>query len=196
MVVLAAHLWAEPISADRALEIKRWFWLSSLTARYAVGSNTVAVSDFKRLEAGGIELSKFVLDWEMYRDATKQSAGAIHRAWLCALAASSGARGDGLDASIPTPRSLAPYEVRAGSETSPHLLTLGFALVSDEQSVLENQFLPSGQELTDPRLLDDTHRARFLRERLEHAARFIGEECAVRVTVTDDPEQELIGRGD
>ncbi|MFQ6170953.1 DUF262 domain-containing protein [Oryzobacter sp. R7] len=197
MVVLAAHLWSEPIGDDKALTLKRWFWRSSLTARYAVGSNTVAVSDFKRLAVNGFQDTERIgLDWAVFRDATKQSAGAIHRAWLCALAASSGERGDDLDASLPIPRSLVPREVRSGLEVSPHLLTLGFALISDDQTLLPNQFLPIDPAADEVDLSNDGHRATFMRDRLERAAQFIGDQCRQRVEVVDDIEQELLGRGD
>lgn len=197
MVVLAAHLWTEAISEQEALTIKRWFWRSSLTARYAVGSNTVAVSDFKRLQAGTFEASDPInLDWAIFRDATKQSAGALHRAWLCALAASSGERGEDLEASLPIPRSLVPREVREGDHVSPHLLTLGFALVSDDQVLLANQFLSPEFTVDAEVLFDERHRGAFTRDRLVRAAQFIAGECHQRVEVVDNSEEELIGRGD
>lgn len=197
MVVLGAHLWSETISDEKALTIKRWFWRSSLTARYAVGSNTVAVSDFKRLEAGTFESSDpILLDWAIFRDATKQSAGAIHRAWLCALAASSGRLGDDFEESLPISRSLIPRDVREGTEVSPHLLTLGFSLLSEDQTLLPNQFLSSNLGIDENALIDDAYRAAFNRDRLSQAARFIAQECNQRVEIVDDSEQELMGRGD
>lgn len=196
MIVLAAHLWSDQVSNSKAVAIKRWFWRSSLTARYAVGSNSVAVSDFKRLEGGTFDAGDAMnLDWGIFRDATKQSAGAIHRAWLCALAASSGGQSEDLESSVPSPRSLVPRDVRPGPEVSPHLLTLGFVLVSDDRS-LARQFLPGGSVPDLDTLADSTRRADFLRGRLDEAARFIAHECEQRVRVVDDSEQELLGLGD
>ncbi|GAA4625776.1 DUF262 domain-containing protein [Cellulomonas oligotrophica] len=196
MIVLGAHLWSDQISESKALAIKRWFWRSSLTARYAVGSNSVAVADFKRLEGGAFEADDaIILDWGIFRDATKQSAGAIHRAWLCALATSSRRRDGDLDASVPTPRSLVPRDVRPGPEVSPHLLTLGFALFTDDQS-LRGQFLPGDSVPEFDALADSTRLANFLRERLDEAARFIARDCDQRVRVVDDSDQELLGLGD
>lgn len=197
LVVLAAHAWSEPISPDQAVTIKRWFWRSSLTARYAVGSNTVAVSDFKRLEANGFSSPEaFALDWELFRDATKQSAGAIHRAWLCALAASSGERGDDLEESVPKPRSFVPRQVLPGKEASPHLFTLGFALFSDDQIPLARQFLPEHVGLHYGSLGDDAKRVSYFRKRLEGLAEFVGDQCNLPVSVSDDSSQAEGGRGD
>lgn len=202
MVVLAAHLWSDADSTRQRLTIKRWFWTSSLTARYAVGSNTVAVADFRRLEAGTFESSHSIhLDWSAFRDATRQSTGAIHRAWLCALAASSGEAGLDLDLTLPNPRSVLPRIVREGSQVSPHLLTLGFVLVSDEHGLLKNQFLSSSlasgsYDLSSDELLTKESIESFTRDRLKRAATFIGNECEQQVQVLESSEEELIGRGD
>lgn len=197
MVVMAAHIWSRDIDQSEVLKMKRWFWASCLTSRYAVGSNTVAQADYKQLgqEGDAFAGSRINLDWTVFRDATKQSAGAIHRAWLCALGASM-EQSRQEDAALPTPRSLIPRGTHDKSTAAPpHLLTLSFILASEHPEDLARQFLDRDEIEGTPgptaASLD-----KFLRARLDRAAKFIATECQLPVKVVSDLEDDLAGRGD
>lgn len=197
MIVLAANCWQAAPEPSDVLRLKRWFWSASLTARYAVGSNTVAVADYKLLTDGRSEFaSEIRLDWQTFRDATKQSAGAVHRAWLCALARSLGEWPSEVEGFEPTPRSLFYRKVDASGVVDPaHLLSLGFVLSSDTED-LEHQFLPADSEEASLQTLNLQDRERLMFERLQLAADFISAECQVAVRVVTESSEELEGRGD
>lgn len=197
MIVLAANCWQAPPEPSEVLRLKRWFWSASLTSRYAVGSNTVAVSDYKLLIDGVADFGSSIrLDWPTFRDATKQSAGAVHRAWLCALASSLGERRSEIEGLEPIPRSLFSRTLNETGEVDPaHLLSLGFVLTSDHED-LGLQFLESDIEEVLGHLQDAREREKVMFDRLQRAADFIGEECQVSVQVMTDSSEELEGRGD
>ncbi len=195
-IVIAAHTWNDHVPTDDFLPLKRWFWQACLTSRYAVGSNTVAVADFKNLNSGRYrDATPFSVDWGILQESTKQSAGALHRAWLCALGASTNAGSD-LDIADPNPRSLIARDVREGGEISPHLLTLGFALVGEDGERLPGQFLPADFSEDDVDLTDEARRPVFLKRRLQAAIDFVAVECLQDVALQEFSERDYEGHGD
>lgn len=178
MVVLGALSWDEPLErSHRNRDIEAWFWRSAFSGRYAVGSNTTAVSDFKTLRTASWNLPReFAVDEYTLLESTKQSSGALHRAWLCAMAAEYGQRSHGVSESDLSARSILkgvgrPY---AGG-VSPHLLSLGFCLVSEGEVLRDGPFLPPADG-PDPLDLEA-----FLLARAHRLVHFLSEACEAEV---------------
>lgn len=114
--------------------LKEWFWKTGFEHRYDSASNTRAVADYRRLEAGDpAEPGPLKLVGEELLAATRARRGAMHRAYLCAL---------GLDISTysASPRGeISPTSVfrrLSGDEESVHLRTLSFVLRDEKGGTL------------------------------------------------------------
>ncbi|MDQ0261032.1 hypothetical protein J2W20_002946 [Sinomonas atrocyanea] len=193
MIVLAAYAWSGE-SFRHALILKNWFWASSFTGRYAVGSNTVAESDYKKLSAGTWLADGIRIDWPTLRDSTKQASGAIHRAWLCAVAAGAG-RQLGQTLEVPIPRSVLPRNAWAPDGPAPHLLTLGFVLETETRELLSSRMQPQ-EAVAATGINNSVSLLRFLRDRAEQLVSFLKEECRIPVTLIDSELYEIEGHTD
>lgn len=142
MVVLGALAWDGPLGEPaRTRDIEAWFWRSAFSGRYAVGSNTTAVSDFKALRTSPSTMARdFSVDQASLLESTKQSSGALHRAWLCAMAAEYRRRIARFDDADFGARNVLKG-VKPRDDISPHLLSLGFCLMEDGNLLKNGPFL-------------------------------------------------------
>lgn len=174
LVVLGALAWEGPLTS-RQQHLDSWFWKAAFSGRYAVGSNTTAVTDFRLMRDGtsvpesnrgfGIDVSDLV-------ESTKQSSGALHRAWLCAMAANYRQLVDleeevGLGA-----RSVLDRSVTVQG-TGAHLLSLGFCLTVNGELVGQglSPFIDPPPAPTHPVIVSDI--VTFLRERARGLCEFL-----------------------
>lgn len=182
VVVLAALDWDEPID-ERASALEAWFWRSALSGRYAAGSNTIAVSDFRRLRED-VEVGRqpFAIDSPSLLESTKKSSGALHRAWLCALAAAyRQCCADYEDVELGA-RSVLPRGGRAFDEEQ-HLLSVGFALTVGGETLPSGPFLVPPEVPTGQVVQSDVEE--FLRLRAEHLVSFLTVVCGVKVQLAE-----------
>lgn len=178
MVVLGALAWDQPLESRAGL-LQSWFWRASFSGRYAVGSNTTAVADFKGLREGLVtQPTGFSIDRTTLLESTKQSSGALHRAWLCALAAAY-RRQVGVDSEAELG---ANTVLRRGPEVHgepQHLLTLGFCLTH------RGEILDSGPFLRPPSIPEDTANRdaveAFLNARTDSLLGFLSSACSGQV---------------
>lgn len=179
MVVLGALALDGELEARRA-SLQGWFWRAVFSGRYSVGSNTTAVADFKalRLENGDVSRS-FTIDQTSLLESTKQANGALHRAWLCAMAAKF--RGD---------RGVVDGEIEARSivkrgpvifDEPAHLLSLGFCLTTGSELVVDGPFLDPPELLADA--AGEADLIGFLQARAEALVLFLSDACGARVAL-------------
>lgn len=128
LVVLGALAWDGSLGG-RADALEAWYWRSAFSGRYAVGSNTTAVSDFKLLRNidGVSDPVSFAIDKDDLLEATRQSSGALHRAWLSVMASSYRRGRDPEEELELDARSVLPRGTEVSGKQA-HLLSLGFAL--------------------------------------------------------------------
>lgn len=139
MVVLGALAWEVDLNAS-APSLEAWFWMSAFSGRYASGSNTQAVADFKSLRMDPRSLRRpFLVDRRLLIESTKQSSGAVHRGWLCALAAQYvRSSGELLERDLGA-RSIASKSVSVFGVPS-HRLTLTFSLTLGGELLVDGPF--------------------------------------------------------
>lgn len=187
-VILGALAWDVPL-AETDSNLESWFWRSVFSGRYAVGSNTTAVSDFNLLRGGARFQAAFSIDRSVLLESTRRSNGALHRAWLCALAAEYvESRGASLREADLGARSV----LRAsGGVESAHLLSLGFCLTVNKEfpecgPFLDPPAIPTGQPESVTSFLDA--RARRLVARLSRVC-----ESEVRLSEVEPSAEGPIG---
>lgn len=180
MVIVVGALAWDACLQDRSRDIESWFWHSVFAGRYAVGSNTTAVSDLRKLmDDPGDLVSTIIIDREALLDSTKQSNGAMHRAWLCALAAAflEGGRGNASDLDA---KSIVSRDM-GDSQQKLHLRTLGFCLSVSGELIDDGPFLDGLTKLdfqNDEILLKFKRRISLLRS-------FLGSRTGVDVSIRD-----------
>ncbi|MGL5824528.1 MAG: GmrSD restriction endonuclease domain-containing protein [Nocardioides sp.] len=187
-IVLAASSYDRDLASDRE-RVTDWFWATCLGGRYAVGSNTVAVADFRRFEGSKPVVESVSIDFAEFRDATKQANGALHRAFLCAMS-SSLALPNGAN---PTFYSLIQRGAAQG-DPPPHLKTLGF--VTDfwdapAETVAPQLFLPEATDFLLRGEVTHSEAADLFEYRLRALVNFISARVSVPVTVKelDSPQR-------
>jgi hypothetical protein len=174
-------------SYDVALEsmsqdISDWFWATAFGRRYAVGSNTVAVNDFRRLSGAGQPARELVIDREELREATKQANGALHRAFLCSLSAS---------LSLPAGRRPDFYSIFRRDSLSSidpplHLRTMGFVTDhydSPRSKIAELQFMPDSFDVESAMDPSEAAFESLFEERLNGLLSFLRERVSLGISV-------------
>lgn len=193
VVVLAAYIMSGIELSAREGELKNWFWSASFSTKYAVGSNTVAVADYRRMLAEEWPKRGFDIDWSLLRDSTKQSSGALHRAFLCAMAAAAAGDGARLTVdSVVVRNVLGRYEAAGGDRPRTHLLTLGFVLDAPGYQI-SAPFVPAGMQTRSGNLEDLDE---LLRARAKLLVEFLQKESEGLVRLIADPDSESVGVSD
>lgn len=177
LVVLGALAWDDPLE-PRGRALEAWFWRATFSGRYAVGSNTTAVADFKALRVDPYSQARdFSVDVSALLESTKQSSGALHRGWLCAMAAMFTHRVVEEAAGELGAISVLRKGLGAFGEQQ-HLLSLGFCLTHKGELLDAGPFLnPPAIPHTDvPQVVEN-----FLEARAEALAVFLSEVCESNV---------------
>lgn len=155
--------------------IARWYWCTVLGRRYDVASNTRAVSDFTKLASGADPILRPpVLVRETMMESTRRQQGALHRAFLTAIASRVVKEQAIEDPAAAGEVDLAAESLYFRSSDSPydppiHLRTLSFVLASRARGHFEiasptAQFIEPEETDIDPEEL--------LNRRLERLAAF------------------------
>ncbi|MFD6283959.1 GmrSD restriction endonuclease domain-containing protein [Micrococcus luteus] len=189
LIVLAALIADEFPVEDRIQSLKDWYWKACFSGRYASGSNTTAVSDYKTLTRGEIPSSAgFTVDQSSLMESTKQSSGALHRAWVSLLAHRAsdcieGNREFRISIETVIPRGLVFNGIPA------HLLSLGFSptlQVADDDGTLFER-----PDLVDPalrgeRISHEGELGEFLIERAQYLISALRREMDIPVSLGVD----------